>query len=188
MRPQAVADSNWEIEGIGSMTKVRKARTKPAGASSRRASPNGTTKRAGVTRPAVMDAAGERRNRDGWVQMSFRAPAAVEEFVTTMCVKRKVTFQTLVLELLRRLGAPISDADLQDNRKGRKASRPSGTASQDLRSEPFAKYRDGVAAIEQLRDPRLWEQIAQQRNGHAIGQLPGTLHVIVANFVGEKAR
>jgi len=106
----------------------------------------------------------------------------------TMCVKRKTTFQTLVLELLRSLGAPISDADLQDNRKGRKAWLPSGTANQALKSAPFAKYCDGIAALEQLRDPRLWEQIAQQKNGQAIGQLPGTLQVIFANFARDKGR
>ena len=96
----------------------------PAGASSKTTSPNGTTKQVGVAPPAATDAAGARRNRDGWAQMSFRAPAAVEEFVMTMCVKRKITFQTLVLELLRGLVAPISDADLQGNRKGKKASPP----------------------------------------------------------------
>jgi hypothetical protein len=106
----------------------------------------------------------------------------------TMCVKRKITFQTLILELLRDLGAPISDADLQDNRKGRKALRPSGIESQALQSATVARSRDGITAFEQLRDPRLWEQIAQQGTGRATSQLPGTLQVIFANFVGDKAR
>jgi hypothetical protein len=159
-----------------------------ASASAPRVSPGGSTKPSERVSLPTADAAGDRRTRDDWVQMSFRAPAAVEEFVMTMCVKRKITFQTLMLELLRDLGAPISDADLQDNRKGRKASRPSGTESQALKSAQSARYRDGITALELLRDPRLWEQIAQQRNGQAIGQLPGTLQVIFANFVGDKAR
>ena len=120
--------------------------------------------------------------------MSFRAPAAVEEFVMTMCVKRKITFQTLILELLRGLGAPISEADLQDNRKGRKAAHPGGAEKQAPKSVPSGMYGDGIAALEQLRDPRLWEQIAQQGNGQPIAKTPGNLQVIFANFVGDKAR
>jgi hypothetical protein len=127
-------------------------------------------------------------NRDDWIQLSFRAPAAVEEFVTTMCVKRKITFQTLILELLRGLGAPISDADLQDNRKGRKASRSGGHESQALKSASPTGCRDAITALDQLRDPRVWEQIAQNGPGQATGLLPGTLQVIFANFAGDKAR
>jgi hypothetical protein len=105
------------------MKKARKARMEPA-ASSRTTSQRGTSKRASVTQPGATDSVGARRNRDDWVQLSFRAPAAFEEFIMMLCVKRRITFQTLILELLWGLGAPISDADLQGNRKRRKASQP----------------------------------------------------------------
>ena len=167
------------------MTKTRATKRKQASASPSKTPPAGATSRSEMAPAAT---AGERTNRDNWVQLSFRAPAAVEEFVMMMCIKRKVTVQTLILELLRGLGAPISDADLQDNRKGRKAARLGGTETQALKSASVAGPHDGSAALEQLRDPRLWEQIAQQGNGQAANQLPGTLQVIFANFMGDKAQ
>jgi hypothetical protein len=181
----AASDSNRRSEGTGTMTKSSRTKRKQTGASPSKAAPAGATSKSEM---ASAPTAGERTNRDNWVQMSFRAPAAVEEYVMTMCVRRKITLQTLILELLRGLGAPISDADLQDNRKGRKGSRPNNTERQALESASVAGSHDGIAALEQLRDSRLWEQIAQQANGQAASQLPGTLQVIFANFVGEKAR
>jgi hypothetical protein len=175
-----------EIKGIDDMTKASKAKMERVRTSARTVPQGGSAKRPGAARPTAMDSAGERRNRDDWVQMSFRAPAAVEEFVLTMCVKRKITFQTLILELLRALGAPISDADLLDNRRGRKSAHPGGAERQARKSASSGMCRDGIAALEQLRDPRLWEQIAQHGNGQRSTNVP--LQVIFANFVGDKAR
>ena len=102
----------------------------------------------------------------------------------TLCVKRKVTVQTLALELLRNLGAPVSDADLQDNRKGRKVA-GAGCHADQAKSAPIALGHEAMAALKQLHDPRLWERIATLGNGESNGQIPGTLQVIFANFASE---
>ena len=171
-------------EGIGHMTKSRKTQRKRAPVLALAVSPAGGAKLSRNAPPPRPASAGESRNREGWVQMSFRAPPAVEEFVMTMCVPRKVTFQTLVLGLLRNVGAPINDVDLRDNRKGRKATAANSDAWQALKSTPLAKRHDAIAALEQLRDPRLWEQIAQLANTKSIGQ--PALQVIFANFAGDR--
>lgn len=164
--------------------KSSKSRQRKASASPSRVPPASATDRSKVMPAAATDGAEAGRSRGDWVQLSFRAPAAVEEFVMTLCVKRKVTFQTLVLELLRNMGAPVSDADLQDNRKGRKAAGAGCHVSQS-KSAPIAPGHGAMAALEQLHDPRLWERIAQLGNGQSSGQLPGTLQVIFANFASE---
>jgi hypothetical protein len=166
------------------MMKSSKARQKSASASPSRVPPACATDQSKVMPAAATDSAEAGKSRGDWGQLSFRAPAAVEEFAMMLCVKRKVTFQTLALELLRNVGAPVSDADLQDNRKGRKATGAGCHASQ-AKSAPIAPGHEAMAALEQLHDPRLWERIAQLGNGQSSGRLPGTLQVIFANFASE---
>lgn len=166
------------------MMKSSKSRQWKASASPSKVPPASATDRSKVMPAAATDSTEAGRRRGDWVQLSFRAPAAVEEFVMTLCVKRKVTFQTLALELLRNVGAPVSDADLQDNRKGRKAAGAGCHVSQS-KSAPIAQCHEAMAALEQLHDPRLGERIAQLGHGQSNGQLPGTLQVVFVNFASE---
>jgi hypothetical protein len=56
-------------------------------------------------------------DRSDWQQLTFRAPPKAKAFLEVFCAKRGVTTQSLGLQWLRSLGAPVSDTDLNDNRK-----------------------------------------------------------------------
>ena len=56
-------------------------------------------------------------DRSDWQQLTFRAPPKAKVFLEVFCAERGVTTQSLGLQWLRSLGAPVADADLDDNRK-----------------------------------------------------------------------
>ena len=125
-------------------------------------------------------------DRDDWVQMSFRAPPDVAQFMAELKAKRKVTLQTLMLGLLKDIGAPIGKADLADNRGGRKPSRPSAAANHAAKPSRPAKKDSGIDVLKLLRDPRLLKAIAQQSNGRVASPLSGVQ--IFVTFVDGKVR
>jgi hypothetical protein len=169
------------------MTKSSKSKPKHASASRSKGS-SSAIRRLRVMPPTAAAISGEPRNRDDWVKMTFRVPPPVEEFVEVTCAKRRITLQTLMLQLLRNLGGPITDQDLKDNRKGRSFGAANGHTSQSLKSPPRINGRDLAISLEQLGDPRFWEQVAQQVNAQPADQMPATFQVFFVNFASDKAR
>jgi hypothetical protein len=55
-------------------------------------------------------------DRSEWPQVSFRAPRRAKKFLEVLCAEHDVTTQKLGLQWLQGLGAPVCDADLDDQR------------------------------------------------------------------------
>jgi hypothetical protein len=71
-------------------------------------------------------------DRGDWTQVSFRAPRCAKKFLEVFCAEHEVTTQTLGLKWLQSLGAPVCDADL-DNQRTSKPRIPisSGPANEE---------------------------------------------------------
>jgi hypothetical protein len=123
-------------------------------------------------------------NRSDWLPVTFRAPPDAKKFLAVLCAKRDLTIQTLGLQWLQSLGAPVCDADLDDDRKKNQPRARVNSASAKNAAGHGKKAPDGDPH-EAMPNLSFLANIAKFANGHGAGQAAPVVQVYFVNVAGD---
>jgi hypothetical protein len=121
-------------------------------------------------------------DRSDWTQVNFRAPRCAKKFLEVFCAEHEVTTQTLGLKWLQSLGAPVCDADLDDQR----TSKPRTRIDSGLAKEGTDRGNEAPTGGPQDVKPDLGflADIVRLARGHGAGQ-PPVIQVFVVTVASD---
>ena len=122
-------------------------------------------------------------DRSDWRQVTFRAPPNAKKFLEVLCAERDATIQTLGLPWLKSLGAPLCEADLDDQRTSESRARFESASAKEETGR--SKKASNGGPHEAMPNLSFLADLAKLANGHGAGQAAPVIQVYFVNVAGD---